>query len=145
MPLTTIIEPENVELIQSGGLGNQFLLMSYPSAVAKEGVVLALLTEMENSLYSGLTTFFASGLSKQLQGDIFIWDNQKQFYAHREGDTFVLGDGNINLSLMMHFSKYPWQWALIIMTTLFLIAWVIYQLLRRFKQSVHQHIEEDDQ
>ena len=144
LPLTSVIEPEKVELIQSGGLGNQFLLMSYPSDIAIEGVTLALLSEMENSLYSGLTTLFSSGLTKQLQGNFFIWDKQKQFYANREGDTFVLGDNTINLSMMMHFSRHPWQWALIIIITLFLITWVTYVLLVQFKQSVHQQVEEDD-
>jgi|GEM_PF-808515 len=143
LPLESIDKPKNIEINQSGGLGKQFLLMSYPSKNKKDGTVLALLAEKENSLYSGFTTLLFSGLWDQMWGDVFIWDRHKKFYSTREGDTFVVGHDNPKLNLIMHFSRHPWQWTLIIVSLLVLASGVIYKLLVRYKQRVHPHVEED--
>ncbi len=143
LPLANFDKSENIEITQSGGLGKQFLLMSYPSKIKKDGVVLALLTEKENSLYSGFTTLLFSGLWERMWGDIFIWDTRKQFYSAREGSTFIVGQNNINLDLIMHFSRHPWQWTLIVVSLLVLISGVIYKLLVRYKQTIHPHVDED--
>lgn len=130
------ISQANVALSQTGGLGEQFLLMSYPHAKGN-GVVLALLGGDHNSLSQGLRVLESPALWNQLQGNVFLWDNQAHFDWQREGATMTLGDGNLRLTLTMHFSKHPWQWLFIVVLTLVLAAWVTHKLLNQYQRSKH--------
>ena len=142
-PAAVNVVPENVEMLHTAGLGRKFLLMSYPSPKADGGVVFALLSEPERSLYAGLTELLSPELWNRMQGNVFIWDKQRNFDWLQEGDTFVTADNNVRLSLIMHFSRHPWQWLALILTTLVLTAWLIHKLLTGYKQKTHQGVNED--
>ena len=142
LPPATKQKLENVEIVQSGGLGEQFLMMSYPSNRADEGVDLVMLAEKNHSLYSGFITLLNSGMWSQIADNIFIWNNEKQFYSLREGQSFVMGGGDSGLDLIKHFSMHPWQWTLIVVVLLLLITLVIHWLLKQYKQTVHPDVEE---
>ncbi|MGR9116999.1 MAG: cellulose biosynthesis cyclic di-GMP-binding regulatory protein BcsB [Gammaproteobacteria bacterium] len=137
-PLAVEIEPENAVMTQTAGLGRNFLLMSYPSTHADDGVVFALVSEPEQSLYAGLTELLSPALWSQMRGNIFVWDDQSRFDAWQHGETFVSGEKSARLSLIMHFSKRPWQWLALIVSILVLTAWLIHRLLIRYKGKVHQ-------
>lgn len=144
-PSAVDIEPENVTMSHSAGLGGKFLLMSYRESNVKEGVVFALLSEPGRKLYPGLTELLTSELWGQMQGNVFIWDKQRDFNWLREGDTFEVGDSDPELSLIMHFSNHPWQWLALIVTLLLLTAWLIHRLLTRFASKHHHPAHEDVQ
>lgn len=132
-PLPTTVKTENVPIVQTAGLGEKFLMVSYPSPSAKGRVVLALLAEKGNSLYSGAKALFSPPLWGQLKGSIFTWDNQEKFYWQQEGDTFLTGDGSARLNMIMYFSKHPWQWLALVISMLALIARLIHKLLAKHK------------
>jgi len=129
-------ERENVAISQTAGLGNSYLMMSYVSQNS-DGVVLALLSEGSNELYSGLTELFSTGLWSKVQGNIFVWDKDGQFYWERQGESIMSGDDNLKMTWIMHFSKYPWQWLGLIFTLLLLSAWLMHKLLSRYKKDTH--------
>jgi hypothetical protein len=140
-PLSTAVKVENVLIDQTAGLGQKFLMMSYPSPSDQGKVVLALLSERGNSLYSGMNTLFSPQLWSQLKGNIFIWDNQEKFYWQQEGDTFLTGHGNIRLTMIMYFSMHPWHWLALILSMLVLIAWLIHKLLAKHKKQTHPLVD----
>ncbi|MDD2658187.1 MAG: cellulose biosynthesis cyclic di-GMP-binding regulatory protein BcsB [Methylococcales bacterium] len=141
-PLPTAITPENVPIVQTAGLGDEFLMMSYPSPGKQGYVTLALLSEKDNSLSSGVNTLFSPQLWSQLKGNIFLWDNQKKFYSQQEGDTFLTGHGNTRLTMIMYFSKHPWHWLALILPLLLLIAWLIHKSLTKYKKQTHPRVDE---
>ena len=141
-PLTTTVTPENVPIVQTAGLGDKFLMMSYPSPGDKGYVTLALLSEKDNSLSLGVNTLFSSQLWSQLKGNIFLWDHQKKFYWQQEGDTFLTGLGSTRLDMIMYFSKHPWHWLTLILPMLLLIAWLIHISLTKYKKQTHPRVEE---
>ncbi len=134
-PKVADIIKANVAVTQSGGLGDEFLLMSYPNE--GKGVVLALLSDKDNSLYHGLSLLESPALWSQLRGNVFVWDKLKQFDWQQEGDTITLGDGNLQLTFIMHFSKHPWQWLLTVALFLLVIAWVTHVLLNKYQRTNH--------
>jgi hypothetical protein len=140
-PLPTTVKTENVPITQTAGLGEKFLMMSYPSPSDKGYVVLALLSEKDNSLSSGVNTLFSPQLWNQLKGNIFVWDNQKKFYWQQEGETFLTGYGNIRLDMIMYFSRHPWHWMALIVSLLALIAWLIHKLLAKYKKQTHPLVD----
>jgi hypothetical protein len=137
----TVVKPENVPIVQSAGLGEKFLLMSYPSPGTKGSVVLALLSEKGNSLNSGVNSLFSPALWSQLKGNIFTWDRLEKFYWQQEGDTFLTGHSSSRLNMIMYFSNHPWQWLVLIFSLLALIAFVIHKLLTRHKKKTHHNID----
>lgn len=136
-PLPVTLKTENVPIVQTAGLGEKFLMVSYPSPKAKGSIVLAIVSEKGNSLYSGVDTLFSSALWSQIKGSIFIWDKQEKFYWQHEGDTFLTSHGNTRLNMIMYFSKHPWQWLALILLLLVLIAGLIHKLLTRHKKQTH--------
>jgi cellulose synthase operon protein B len=140
-PLSTDIKEESVPIVQTAGLGEKFLMMSYPSTTSKGNVVVALLSQKDNALYSGVNTLFSSSLWSQLKGSIFSWDSQEKFYWQQEGESFLTGQGNTRLSMIMYFSKHPWQWLILIITILVLIAWLIHMLLFKHKKHNHKNLD----
>lgn len=135
-PKAAEITKANVAVTQSGGLGEEFLLMSYPNPEGK-GVVLALLSGKDSSLYQGLNLLESSALWSQLRGNVFVWDKLKHFHWQQEGDTITVGDGNLQLTLVMHFSRHPWQWLLIVALFLLALAWVTHVLLNKYQRTEH--------
>lgn len=135
-PQTVNITKANVALSQSGGLGEQFLLMSYPHPQGN-GVVLALLSAADNSLYQGLSLLESPSLWSQIRGNIFVWDQHKRFDWQQEGDSITLGSDNVRLRLIMHFSNHPWRWLLIIIVFLLITAWVTHKLLNKYQRTHH--------
>ena len=130
-------------MTHTAGLGRKFLFMSYPSPNADGGVDFALVSEPGRSLYAGLAELLSPELWNQMQGNVFIWDKRRNFSWLQQGDTFVTGEGNVRLSLIMHFSKHPWHWLALIVSILILAAWLIHRLLNRYKQSTHHRVNED--
>lgn len=130
------IEPENASLVQSSGLGDQYLLMSYIHEPS-DRIVLALVSEGQNDLYPGVMKLFASGLWSQIQGNVFVWNQEGQFYWDRQGNTVVVGEGDQRMSWVMHFSKHPWQWLIIVVGFLLIMAWVVHKLLSRYQKATH--------
>lgn len=143
-PLVTKVEPENVSMTHTTGLGRNFLFMSYPSPNADDGVVFALLSEPEHSLSDGLTELLSPELWNQMQGNVFIWDKQGNFDWLKEGNTFVTGESSPRLAMSMHFSKHPWQWLALVLAMLILAARLIHQLLSKYKKTVHRQVQEDE-
>ncbi|WP_031433320.1 cellulose biosynthesis cyclic di-GMP-binding regulatory protein BcsB [Methylomarinum vadi] len=143
LPQITAGSPENALVTQSAGLGNQFLLMSYPSADIEEGLVLTILGKTGNALYPGMHTLLSPDVWGQLQKNVFIWNQRKQVYSQWEGDRFVLGDKDLNLNMVKHFSDHPWRWLLLVGVTLLIAAWLLYRLLVLFKRRAHPGVEED--
>ncbi len=135
-PEPVAIDKANVALSQTGGLGEKFLLMSYPNPEGR-GVILALLSNDTNNLNGGLNLLLSPALWNQVQGNVFIWDGQKRFQWQQEGDTITLGDGNLRLRLTMHFSAHPWQWLAILALLLLVTAWVTHKLLIKYQRSEH--------
>lgn len=135
-PNSVDISRSNVSVSQSGGLGDEFLLMSYPNPEGK-GVVLALLSEKDNSLNQGLNQLESSALWSRLRGNVFVWDKLERFSWQQQGNTITLGDGNLRLTFIMHFSEHPWQWLLIVALFLLAIAWMTHMLLSKFKRTHH--------
>lgn len=127
-------EPENIVMTQSGGLGSNYLLVSYPSGRGK-GVVTAFLSEGDNDLYPGVVTLAESAWN-QINGNVFVWDKTGRFHWDNHGTSIVKGDG-IKMRWIMHFSNHPWQWIVLIVSLLLTFAWLTYLLLGRFKQKIH--------
>ena len=135
-PETVEISKANIALNQSGGLGDEYLLMSYPNPDGN-GVVLALLSSDGNNLNHGLSLLASPSLWDQVQGNIFVWDTLKRFHWQQDGDTITLGDDNLRLTLTMHFSNHPWQWLLVIAMLLLVTAWATHKLLNKYQRSKH--------
>ncbi len=132
-PEPVTINPANVSLDQTGGLGQHFLLMSYPNPQGK-GVVLALLSTADNSLGQGVSVLQSPSLWSQLQGSLFLWDSAEHFQWSQAGPTFTYGDGNLRLTWTLHFSRHPWQWLLVLSLFLFGAAWVTHVLLNKYQR-----------
>jgi hypothetical protein len=129
-------ENKNALITQTGDLGDEYLMMSYPSQNGK-GVVLALLSEANNSLHTGFSEMLSGGLWNELQGNVFIWNKNKQFHWLQEGNIITVGDGNFRLVMIKHFSDYPWQWLSIVVLLVLLVAWVTHKLLQKYQQNTH--------
>ncbi|PKM11036.1 MAG: hypothetical protein CVV13_10740 [Gammaproteobacteria bacterium HGW-Gammaproteobacteria-3] len=136
-PVAAEIIPNNALITQTSGLGEKYLLMSYPAPANDEGVVFALLSNKEQSLYTGLSELLTPKLWNQLQGNIVVWDKQQNFNSLQQGDTFTSGEKNTKLTYIMHFSRHPWQWLAIIVPLLMLSAWLIHKLLNRYQKNAH--------
>lgn len=136
-PEPVTIDRANVTLSQTGGLGEQFLLMSYPHPAGR-GVVLALLSNDTNNLNGGLNLLLSPVLWSQMQGNVFIWDAHKRFQWQQAGDTITLTDDSLRLELIMHFSAHPWQWLALVGLLLLVTAWVTHKLLIQYQRSKHR-------
>lgn len=141
LPMTTTVKPNSILVEQTGGLGERFLMVSYPSPTAKDHLVLALVSEENHSLYTGMNTLFTSSLWSQLEGNIFSWDKQEKFYSQQEGDTFLTEPGISRHKMEQFFSKHPWQWLLLIVSTLLIIAWFIHLFLSRRKKLYNPDVD----
>lgn len=135
-PAPVEIDKANVVLTQTGGLGDEFLLMSYPNPVGN-GVVLALLGKDGNHLNHGVNLLVSPPLWNQVQGNVFVWDTLKHFQWQQQGDTFTLGEDNLRLTLAMHFSNHPWQWLAVLAVLLLVTAWLTHQMLNKYQRSKH--------
>ncbi len=141
LPIATAVKPESIQVEQTGGLGERFLLVSYPAPNAKGNVVVALLSEKSDALYAGTSALLTSPLWSQLEGNIFTWDSQERFYAQQEGETFLTAEGLSRHSAIQFFSKHPWQWLFLISVFLLLAAWLIHILLSARKIKQHQQVD----
>lgn len=141
LPIVTRVKPESLQLIQSGGLGDRFLMTSYQAPDATSNLVLTLLSEKNNTLYAGASTLLTSPLWSQLEGNVFTWDNQERFYAQQEGETFLTAKGLGRRSTIQFFSKHPWQWLLLISLCLLLAAWIIHIILSARKIHLQKNVD----
>jgi hypothetical protein len=116
-------------------------LLSYPSPQSPESVVLALISDRQNDLNAGVNTLVSPELWSQLKGNIFTWNDQKKFYSQQEGATFLSGHSVSRLGMIQYFSNHPWQWLVLILSLLVLMAFIIHQLLIRYKKRTHQAVD----
>lgn len=136
LPKSVNLKKDNIVVTQTAGLGDKYLLMSYPTEKGN-GVVLALLSEVDNALYPGVDKLFSAGLWEQMQDNVFIWDKNQRFQSIQQGETITLGDENVRLNLIGHFSKHPWQWLILVITLVLGIAWITHKLLKQYHKNVH--------
>ena len=132
----TVIEPKNALMTHSSGLGGQYLLMSFIDESSGR-IVLALVSEGQNALYPGVMKLFSSGLWSQIQGNVFVWNQDGQSYWARQGKTVVVGEESLQMTWVMYFSKHPWLWLSVVVGFLLFIAWVVHKLLTRYQKATH--------
>ncbi|MGY6276484.1 cellulose biosynthesis cyclic di-GMP-binding regulatory protein BcsB [Methylomonas sp. MgM2] len=133
---TVEIDEADIALAQTAGIGDEFLLMSYPNPTGN-GVVLALLSDDANHLSRGVSQLTSPSLWSQVQGNVFVWQDQQRFHWQRHGETITLGEDNLRLTMVMHFSNHPWQWLMIVFLLLIVTAWVVHKLLNQYQRSKH--------
>ncbi|MBS1213103.1 MAG: hypothetical protein H6R26_1720, partial [Proteobacteria bacterium] len=85
----------------------------------------------------GTSLLQSPALSGQLRGNVFVWDRLEHFSWQQEGDTITVGDGELHLSYVMHFSRHPWQWLLVVTLFLLALAWVTHALLNKYQRREH--------
>lgn len=136
LPKSVRIENQNTRITQSAGLGEKYLLMSYPNQL-KDGIVLALLSESENPLYPGVEMLFSKGLWGQMQGNLFVWDKDQRYKWLQQGETINFGTDSFSLGLIGHFSKHAWQWLILILTLVVVAAWLIHKMLTRYQSRIN--------
>lgn len=141
LPIVTTVKPNSIQVEQTGGLGERFLMVSYPSPDTQGNLMLALINEKGHSLYAGMNTLLTSPLWSQLEGNIFSWNKQEQFHSQQEGDTFLTEKGISRHNMEQFFSKHPWKWLILIASTLLLIAWLIHLFLIKRKKLHNPQVD----
>ncbi|MEQ1531546.1 MAG: cellulose biosynthesis cyclic di-GMP-binding regulatory protein BcsB, partial [Methylococcales bacterium] len=141
LPMATTVKPNSIQVVQTGGLGERFLMVSYPSPDTKGKLMLALVNEKSHPLYTGMNTLLTSPLWSQLEGNIFSWNKQEQFHSQQEGDTFLTERGVSRHNMEQFFSKHPWKWVILIVSTLLFIAWLIHLFLIKRKKLHNPQVD----
>jgi len=140
----TTMEAKSLRSVQTGGLGDYALAMAYQSPLYSDRMVLAITHQQHpKTFYQRVKTLVAPQIWSQLQWDIVIWKDNSDSLVWQQSDAeFFVGETTQRSKLAYYFSRHPLGWIVLVMVLLFLFAWLIHVLLKRFKNKHHPNVEE---
>ncbi|WP_162299725.1 cellulose biosynthesis cyclic di-GMP-binding regulatory protein BcsB [Marinospirillum perlucidum] len=97
---------------QRSGLGDLGVLVAFANPYSEEKATLTLVTaETESLLHERLLTLVTSPFWSQLQGDLFIWEEDPDQIAHLQvANRYELGEKDTWMKLRLILSNNPWYW-----------------------------------
>lgn len=124
-------------------LGDQGLLMSYPSQAHEKRVVVTMLSQTPHRLAEQISGLVRPSFWPKLQGNVFSWSlDEEEAWSMDTGDGFYLGEIDPRLGLAYHFSRHPWVWIGASLLLLLVFAWVSHRALSRYKSRSHPDADE---
>ncbi len=137
---STDVESESVTMIQSGGLGNNALMVAYKSPYDPESTMTVVTASTSEDLEENVNLLVEPQMWGQLAGDLVLWRPNSEFvWAQRAGPIFHVGSINFFELMRYHMARAPWWWILGFGIVIIVMAWTVRAMLKerqRLKETV---------
>jgi hypothetical protein len=132
--------PQIVQLSNNGGFGEYGGLMQFQSPSYRRTVVVLTAADAAH-LFRETTKIVSDEFWNQMDGDLVVWEKDKETVRwQRVGSDYYMGSIGFQSLIEYYFSRNPIFWAIFTILMSGLLAVLIRNLLRRYREKHHPYV-----